>query len=215
MGSFISMPSIKTRVCSDLAPRINTEVCPPGPPDRTTSRAGTVRRTSRTVVFCLSSICWLVMTVIELPTSLDGVSILVAVTTTSSIFSSFALFSLLSDCFVVSGASVSSDSWAATTLGTTNSNASNTVAIMHSLFIFFSFPPSRNVVKDSGFVQVSWLTFILLTAPSHAASGGTVACLRLSSRSQSRGGERFALPSLRTKPAKSFRILPAFTSFLR
>ena len=139
MGSFISMPSIKTRVCSDLAPRINTEVCPPGPPDRTTSRAGTVRRISGTVVFCLCSICWLVMTVIELPTSLDAVSILVAVTTTSSVFSSFPFFSLLSDCFVVSGTSVNSDSWAATILGTTNSNASNTIAIMDSLLIFYPF----------------------------------------------------------------------------
>ena len=48
--------------------------------------------------------------------------------------------------------------------------------------------------------QVSWLTFILLTAPSHHALGMTVAILRLSSRSQSRGGGRLALPSLESMP---------------
>jgi hypothetical protein len=46
--------------------------------------------------------------------------------------------------------------------------------------------------------QVSWLTFILLTAPSHHALGMTVTILRLSSRSQSRGGGRLALPSLKS-----------------
>jgi hypothetical protein len=58
-------------------------------------------------------------------------------------------------------------------------------------------------LKGLGFVQVSWLTFILITAPSHLVYGRTVACLRLSSRSQSRGGGRFPLPSLETKPTKN------------
>jgi hypothetical protein len=48
--------------------------------------------------------------------------------------------------------------------------------------------------------QVSWLAFILLTTPSHQALGMTVAILRLSSRSQSRGGGRLALPSLESMP---------------
>jgi len=51
--------------------------------------------------------------------------------------------------------------------------------------------------------QVSWLTFVLLTAPSRHALGMTVAILRLSSRSQSRGGGRLALPSLESMPDKS------------
>jgi hypothetical protein len=51
--------------------------------------------------------------------------------------------------------------------------------------------------------QVSWLTFILLTAPSRYALGVTVAILRLSSRSQSRGGGRYALPSLNRCPVKA------------
>ncbi len=42
--------------------------------------------------------------------------------------------------------------------------------------------------------QVSWLSFILLAAPSHP--NRTVASLRLSSRAQSRGGGSFELPSL-------------------
>ena|GEM_PF-3429895 len=51
--------------------------------------------------------------------------------------------------------------------------------------------------------QVSWLTFILLAAPSHHALGMTVTILRLSSRSQSRGGGRLALPSLESMPEKN------------
>ncbi len=84
MGSFASTPSMRTRVCSEFAPLMNTDVCCPGPPRRTTSRPGTALIASWRNCFPDSSSSAPEITVTELPTWATGVSSRVAVTTISS-----------------------------------------------------------------------------------------------------------------------------------
>src|ERR1700722_9071577 len=63
---------------------MKTDVCPPGPPARTTLRPGTSLSTSGKVCSCRASISPAVMRVTLLATCDSGVGIRVAVTTTSS-----------------------------------------------------------------------------------------------------------------------------------
>src|SRR6266850_7910823 len=69
---------------------MNTDVCPPGAPDRTTLRPGRSLSTSGKVCSCLASISSPVMIEMLLATCDSGVGIRVAVTTTSSAASSAA-----------------------------------------------------------------------------------------------------------------------------
>ena len=62
-GSLKFMPSIITTTWLELAPRTNTEVCVPGPPDCCTDTPGTQRSTSSRVRNCRRSISSRVMTV--------------------------------------------------------------------------------------------------------------------------------------------------------
>src|SRR5258707_10096720 len=63
---------------------MNTDVCPPGAPDRTTLRPGRSLSTSGKVCSCLASISSPVMIEMLLATCDSGVGIRVAVTTISS-----------------------------------------------------------------------------------------------------------------------------------
>ncbi len=71
-------------MCDELPPRRKTLVNLPGPPCWTTSSPGVVRISSSTEVFPRASISSRPMTLIELPTVSNGVSVLVAVTMISS-----------------------------------------------------------------------------------------------------------------------------------
>jgi hypothetical protein len=66
----------------ELVPRMKTEVCPPGPPVWTTFNPGTVFSTSGTLRYCWVWMSWSVITVTELATWPDGVTIPVGLTTT-------------------------------------------------------------------------------------------------------------------------------------
>jgi len=79
-----STPSISTRVWSDSAPRMKTDVVVPREPFCTTSRLGTLRSASATVSACCCRMSSCVMTVTAGETSVSGVSARVAVTTIGS-----------------------------------------------------------------------------------------------------------------------------------
>ena len=74
---------MKTLVWFELAPRMKTEVVPPGPPVWMTLRPGTSCSASGNVRSCLRSISSLGMTVMLLPTSLSGVGSRVGVVTST------------------------------------------------------------------------------------------------------------------------------------
>src|ERR1700722_6917530 len=86
VGSPTSMPSTITLVWLELVPRMNTEVCPPGPPVCTTFKPGTVFSASGRVRYCWVAISWAVMAVIEFATWLVGVTIPVGLTTVGAVF---------------------------------------------------------------------------------------------------------------------------------
>jgi hypothetical protein len=83
LGSPTRTPSINTRVWFALAPRRNTLVTLPGPPDWITAVDGTERSASLSVRYCLRSISSAVMTVTEALTSWAGTAVRSAVTTVS------------------------------------------------------------------------------------------------------------------------------------
>ncbi len=87
-----STPSMRISVCAGVAPRIDTSVIEPGEPLWVTCTPGTWRSTSLTrSIFC-SWICGSSTTVIVVPMSAIGCSILVAVTTTG--------FNFCASCFL-------------------------------------------------------------------------------------------------------------------
>src|SRR5512141_1402050 len=83
-GLFNATPSTRTSVCAEAAPRRKRDVTVPGPPDWTTSRPGTVRRRSRSVVAFARAISAASITVAAAPRETEGSGAASAETTTSA-----------------------------------------------------------------------------------------------------------------------------------
>jgi hypothetical protein len=90
LGSLTSMPSMSTLTWFELVPRMNTEVCPPGPPVCTMFRPGTFASASGTVRRCSRSMSAAVMTVTELAMSRAKVGTAVGLYTTGALASGTA-----------------------------------------------------------------------------------------------------------------------------
>ena len=195
-GLLTRTPSTSTRVCEELAPRMKTEVLPPGGPLRDTSTPGTVRSSSATVTARRASISARSMTVTALPTRRRGVSSACAETTISSltVAAGSALVVVLRRGAVVrrpGGGRRRCERCGSLRKqrksrrrGATGRGASRRSP----------FPPRGSV----GGFRSTRPGLLALVRPTRRAfpSSRTVAVVRLSSRSQSRGGGGLTPPSL-------------------
>ena len=187
---------------AELAPRRKTVAVRPAPPLWTTSTPGTARRSSNVEVLPAAAIVAASTTVTELPTWSAGVAVRFAETTTCSVRSVGRIAAASGEaelCGAACGAASVGAAASRAENARTTTCGRRAVRRPEGMAGLLSPPRGQEKKRTAWPGQVSWLTFILLAAPSRlpaVAGAERSAPWRLSSRSQSRGGGRFALPSL-------------------